>query len=83
LLAALLTLALQLLELRDHHREQLHDDAGGDVGHDPEREDRHLLQRTAGEHVDDADDVARRPPPIASRRMSTSTPGIGIQPPTR
>ena len=39
-------------------REQLQDDAGGDVGHDPQREDRQLEQRTAGEQVDQAVDAA-------------------------
>ena len=43
---------LQLLEPRDDHGEQLDDDAGGDVGHDAQREDRQLQQRTAGEQVD-------------------------------
>jgi hypothetical protein len=52
---ARLALLLQGLEPRDHHREQLHDDAGRDVGHDPEREDRQLQQRAAAEEVDQAE----------------------------
>jgi len=47
-----LPLLAQLLEARDHHRQQLHDDARGDVGHDADREHRQLQQRAAGEHVD-------------------------------
>ena len=39
-------------EPRDDHREQLQDDAGGDVGHDAEREHRQLEQRAAAEQVD-------------------------------
>ena len=43
---------LQLLEPRDDHGEQLHDDARRDVGHDAQREDRQLQQRAAGEQVE-------------------------------
>ena len=42
----------QLLELRDHHGQQLHDDARRDVRHDADREDRHLQQSATGEQVD-------------------------------
>ena len=56
-LAALLALLLQLLERRDDRRHQLHDDRGGDVGHDAEREDRHALDGAAGEHVEHAQDA--------------------------
>ena len=48
------TLLLQLLQLRDHHAEDLHDDARRDVRHDPEREDREALERAAGEQVEEA-----------------------------
>jgi hypothetical protein len=43
---------LKRLQPRDDHGEQLQDDAGGDVRHDPQREDRQLQQRTAGEQLD-------------------------------
>ena len=49
-----LALLLEGLQPRDHHDEQLQDDARRDVGHDPEREDRQLEQRAAGEQVDQA-----------------------------
>src|SRR6478672_2939672 len=52
-----LPLLLQRFEPRDDHDEQLQDDAGGDVGHDPQREDRQLEQRTAREQVDQAVDA--------------------------
>ena len=48
-------LLLQLLELGDHHAEDLHDDARRDVGHDPEGEDREALEGAAGEQVEEAD----------------------------
>jgi hypothetical protein len=51
---ARLAFLLQRLEPWDHHDEQLQDDAGGDVRHDPQREDRQLEQRTSGEQVDQA-----------------------------
>ena len=47
-----LALLLQRLEPRDHHDEQLQDDARRDVRHDPQREDRQLEQRATGEQVD-------------------------------
>ena len=56
-LAALLAFLLQLLERRDDRRHELHDDRGGDVGHDAEREDRHALDGAAGEHVEHAQDA--------------------------
>ena len=52
-----LAFLLQGLQARDHHGQQLQDDAGGDVGHDAEREDRQLQQRAAGEQVDQAVDA--------------------------
>ena len=53
-----LALLLQRLESWDDHDEQLEDDARGDVGHDPQREDRQLEQRTAGEQVDELEEPA-------------------------
>ena len=46
------TLLLQRLELGNDDRQQLQDDRRRDVGHDSQREDRQLQQRTTGEHVD-------------------------------
>jgi hypothetical protein len=50
---ARLALLLQRLQPRDDHGEQLQDDAGGDVGHDAQREDRELQQCPTGEQVDE------------------------------
>ena len=47
-----LALFLQLLQLRADGSHQLHDDRCRNVRHDPQREDAHPLQRTAGEHVE-------------------------------
>ena len=58
LLAPGLAFFLQLLDGRRHRGHQLHDDRGRDVGQDAEREDRHPLQRAAGEHVEHAHDAA-------------------------
>ena len=52
-----LALLLEGLQPRDHHDQQLQDDARRDVGHDPEREDRQLEQRAAGEQVDQVVDA--------------------------
>ena len=49
-----LALLLQGLQPRDHDHQQLQDDAGRDVRHDPQREDRQLEQRATGEQVDQA-----------------------------
>jgi hypothetical protein len=57
-LAALLALLLQRLERGDDRCHQLHDDGGGDVGHDAEGKDRHALDRAAREHVEDAEHAA-------------------------
>ena len=51
-------LLLPLLELRDHHREDLHDDRAGDVRHDPEREHGELRERAAGEELEEAEHAA-------------------------
>ena len=50
----------ELLQVRDHHREKLQDDARADVGHDAERKDREALEGTAGEEVHQPDDVVAR-----------------------
>ena len=47
-----LALLLEGLQPRDHHHQQLQDDARRDVRHDPQREDRQLEKRPAGEQVD-------------------------------
>ena len=49
-----LALLLERLESRDDHNEKLQDDGGGDVGHDPQREDRQLEERPTREQVDQA-----------------------------
>ena len=45
---------LPLLQLRDHHGEDLHDDRRRDVRHDPEGEDGELGERAAGEQLEEA-----------------------------
>ena len=57
-LAALLAFLLQRFERRNDRRHELHDDGGGDVGHDAEREDRHALDGAAGKHVEHAEHAA-------------------------
>jgi hypothetical protein len=44
-----LAFLLQLFERRRNRRHELDDDGGRDVGHDAEREDRHALDRAAGQ----------------------------------
>ena len=51
-------LVLPLLELGDHHAEDLHDDRRRDVRHDPEREDGELGERAAGEQLQEGEDAA-------------------------
>lgn len=53
-----LALLLQRLKPRDHDGEELEDDAGRDVRHDAEGEDRQLQQRVAAEQVDEAEQAA-------------------------
>ena len=50
-----LAFLLQLLELRDHHGEQLHDNRGRNVRHDADGEDGKLKQRATGEQSDDGE----------------------------
>ncbi len=52
-----LALLLEGLQPRDHHDQQLQDDARRDVGHDPEREHGQLQQRATGEQVDQVVDA--------------------------
>src|SRR6185503_503985 len=59
LLLALFALLAQLLEVRHHRTEQLEDDRGRDVRHDPEGEDRGLRERAAHEHVVEAEQPVR------------------------
>ena len=61
LLPALFALLVQLLEVRDDRAEQLQDDRGGDVRHDPQGEDRRLGEGPAHEQVVQAEERARRP----------------------
>ena len=72
-----LALLLQRLQPRDHHDEQLQDDAGGDVRHDPQREDRQLQQRATREQVDQAVDARGPGPGRGSLTLATSTPVRG------
>jgi len=53
-----LALLLPLLDTRNHHGEELHDDRRRDVRHDAEREDREPVERTAREQVQERDDAA-------------------------
>ena len=57
-LAALLAFLLQRFQRRDDRRHELHDDGGGDVGHDAQREDGHALDSAAREHVEHAENAA-------------------------
>ena len=80
-----LAFLLQVLEPRDHHRQQLHDDARRDVRHDAQREDRQLQQRAAAEQVDQAVEPAAG---LASGRCrpgrpGRTTPGVGMTEPSR
>ena len=59
LVAALLAFFVELVELGHDDGEQLDDDRRRHVRHDAEREDRHLLQRAAREHVEHAEERAR------------------------
>ena len=58
LLLADLALFLELLQRGDDDGQQLQDDRGGDVGHDPQREQRQAREAAAGEEVEEAEDVA-------------------------
>ena len=60
LAAAGLAFLLQRLEARRSGGDHLHDDRGGDVGNEVQREDRHAVHGAAGEHVEHAEDALRR-----------------------
>ena len=68
---ACLTFLLQPLDGGNDHREELEDDGRADVGHDAEGEDRHLLQRAAGEEVEEVEESRHQ----HRRRSATSSPG--------
>src|SRR3712207_8089047 len=65
-----LALLLQLLQRRDDDRQQLQDDRGGDVGNDPEREDRDPGQAAAREGVEEVQD--RKSTRLNSNHANTS-----------
>src|SRR3546814_10186519 len=46
-------------QARRQRRGELHDDRGGDIGHDAERDDAHPLQAAARKGVEDFEDAAR------------------------
>ena len=75
-------LLLEFLELRNDDTQHLHDDAGGDVGHDPEREDRERLEGAAREEVEEAERtllVGRRPELLDRDRVDTGDPNRHAQ----
>ena len=80
-----LTLLLERLEPRDDHDEQLQDDAGGDVGHDPQREDRQLEKGATGEQVDQVVEAGTVLWTMSRQAwtLATLTPGAGIWEPSR
>ena len=57
LLLADLAFFLELLQRGDDDGQQLQDDRGGDVGHDPQREEREAREAAAREEVEEAEDV--------------------------
>ena len=73
-----LALLRQPLEVRDDDGHELQDDRRADVRHDAEGEDRELLERAAGEEVDEAEhrvaSPGRRTRPAPCRRC----PGVGM-----
>ncbi len=58
LLTSALTLALHLLERREHHAKKLYHDGCSDVRHDTEGKDGCLGERTAREHVEQLHETA-------------------------
>ena len=72
-LAARLAFLLERFERRRDRRHQLNDDRGRDVGHDVERENRHPVDATAGEHVEHAEDAA-------GLGVEDLFPGVGSMP---
>ena len=88
LLLADLALLLQPLQRGHDHRQQLQDDRGGDVGHDPQREQGEAREAAAREEVEEAEDVGagevvldvldrveRRRPARGCRRRAGRAPG--------
>ena len=74
-------------ELGDHSRQQLQHDRCADVGHDAEREDRAIFQRTAAEQIEErrhsaAGFLAERVAEPACRTAGL-TPGVLIAAPRR
>ena len=57
LFATLIALFLHLLQRWHHRGQQLNDDRGRNIGHDPQREDAHALNCAAGEHRQHAADA--------------------------
>ena len=78
LLLADLALFLQFLQRGHDHGQQLQDDRGRDVGHDPQREEREPREAAAGEEVEEAEDVAAGEVALSSLTASASTPGAGM-----
>ena len=75
---------LQPLQRRDHHRQELHDDRCRDVRHDPQPEDGHLVQRAAGEQVEQVHQPAARLLLLHELFIATrSTPGVLMNTPSR
>ena len=83
LAAAELAFLRQLLEVRPDDRQQLQDDRRADVRHDAEREDRHLRQVPAREHVVEAEHRGSASAAPARRAPPMFTPGVGMWWPTR
>ena len=63
LFTSLFAFLRQLLQSRNRHSQQLNDDGGVDVRRNAQREQRAAGKRTAGQHVDVAEQVARLPHP--------------------
>ena len=59
LLLALLALPFEFLELGNYDGEELKDDARADVGHDPQSEDRELLQGAARKEIEEPEHRTR------------------------
>jgi len=78
LLLADLALFLQLLERGHRDRQELQDDRGRDVGHDPEREDREVLQGAPGEQAEETEDVPAGELIVERLIAFASTPGDGM-----
>ena len=81
--AAELAFLREPLEVRPDDRQQLQDDRRADVRHDAEREDRHLRQVLAREHVVQAEHRVLAPGRPAARAPRGSRPGVGMWLPMR